>query len=152
MNIQNTSNRWPFDVCNVMQFLILSYISFLLEMPKNNNLRLTSDPPLSFPRLFSVAVYLTHCGTPWYTFKGFKEIFFFPIQSNQAATLANSIAGITSKIVVTILSGENPARVVVLLPSPGAGASQGGAVVRAAVVHAVHVGHQNLDTKGEVLF
>ena len=53
---------------------------------------------------------------------------------------------------VTILGGENPARVVVLLPSPGAGASQGGAVVRAAVVHAVHVGHQNLDTKGEVLF
>ena len=69
----------------------------------------------------------------------------FVIQSNQAATLANSIAGITSKIVVTILSGENPARVVVLLPSPGACASQGGAVVRAAVVDAVHVSHQNLE-------
>ena len=53
---------------------------------------------------------------------------------------------------VTILGGKNPTRIVVLLPSPGAVASQGGAVVRAAVVDAVHVGHQNLDTKGEVLF
>ena len=71
----------------------------------------------------------------------------FTIQSNQAATLANSIAGVTSEVMVTILSGENPARVVVLLPSPGAGAIQGGAVVRAAVVDVVHVGHQNLNTK-----
>ena len=70
---------------------------------------------------------------------------YFPTQSNRATTLANSIAGVTSKIVVTILGGENPTRVVVLLPSPGAVASQGGAVVRAAVVDAVHVGHQNLE-------
>ena len=50
---------------------------------------------------------------------------------------------------VTILGGKNPTRIVVLLPSPGAVASQGGAVVRAAVVDAVHVGHQDLDTKNE---
>ena len=52
---------------------------------------------------------------------------------------------------VAILGGENPTRVMVLLPSPRALPTQGGAVVRAAVVDAVHVGHQNLNTKVEVL-
>merc|ERR1719490_434663 len=44
---------------------------------------------------------------------------------------------------VAILGGENPTRVMVLFPSPRTLPAQG-AVVRAAVVDAVHVGHQNL--------
>ena len=80
-----------------------------------------------------------------------KNVFFLS-ESNQASTLANSITGVTSKVMVAILGGENPTRVVVLLPSPRALPAQGGAVVRAAVVDAVHVGHQNLNTKVEVLF
>ena len=50
---------------------------------------------------------------------------------------------------VAILGEENPTRVMVLLPSPRALPTQGGAVVRAAVVETVHVGHQNLNTKVE---
>ena len=142
---------WPFDVRIVVQFLILSYISCLLDILSQTTIICDSrlfDPPLSFPLFLTSSQYLTHCDTPWYNFK--VSLSFFTIQSNQAATLANSIAGVTSEVMVAILSGENPARVVVLLPSPGAGASQGGAVVRAAVVHAVHVGHQDLDTKMRV--
>ena len=48
---------------------------------------------------------------------------------------------------MAIFGGENSTRVMVLLPSPCALSTQGGAVVRAAVVDAVHVGHQNLNTK-----
>ena len=80
-----------------------------------------------------------------------KKNVFFLSESNQASTLANSITGVTSKVMVAILGGENPTRVVVFLPSPRALPAQGGAVVRAAVVDAVHVGHQNLNTKVEVL-
>ena len=93
---------------------------------------------------------LLHCYTFIDNFQ-VKNVFFLS-ESNQASTLANSITGVTSKVMVTIFGGENPTRVMVLLPSPCALPTQGGAVVWAAVVDAVHVGHQNLNTRVGVLF
>ena len=66
------------------------------------------------------------------------------IKSNRASTLTNSITGVTTKIMVAILSGKNPTGVMILLPSPNTLPAQGGAVVGAAGVDGVHVRHQNL--------
>ena len=61
-----------------------------------------------------------------------------------ATTLTNSIAGVAAKVMVAIFSGENLAGVVVFFPGSDALSAKLGAVVRAAGVDGVHVGHQNL--------
>ena len=62
------------------------------------------------------------------------------------ATLTNRITSVAAKVVVAVLSGEDFTGVAGLLPGPDALPIQGAAVVRAAGVDGVHVGHQNLIT------
>ena len=69
------------------------------------------------------------------------------------ATLTNSITSVAAKVMVAVLSGEDLTGVAGLLPGPDALPIQGAAVVRAAGVDGVHVGHQNLITmKSDVYF
>ena len=68
------------------------------------------------------------------------------------ATLTNRITSVAAKVMVAVLSGEDLTGVAGLLPGPDALPIQGAAVVRAAGVDGVHVGHQNLITKINVMF
>ena len=61
-----------------------------------------------------------------------------------ATTLTNSITCVAAKVMVAILSGENVAGILVFLPGSDALPAKEGAVVRAAGVDGVHVGHQDL--------
>ena len=56
-------------------------------------------------------------------------------------TLTNSITGVAAKVMVTIFSGENLTGVVGFLPGSDAVSAEGAAVVWAAGVDGVHVGH-----------
>ena len=59
-------------------------------------------------------------------------------------TLTNSITGVAAKVMLAILSVENVAGILVVLPGSDALPAKKGAVVRAAGVDGVHVGHQDL--------
>ena len=59
-------------------------------------------------------------------------------------TLTNSITGVAAKVMVAIFSGEDLTGVLGLLPGSDALPAKEGAVVRAAGVDGVHVGHQDL--------
>ena len=61
-----------------------------------------------------------------------------------AITLTNSITSVAAKVMVAVLSGENVAGILVFLPGSDAIQAKKGAVVRAAGVDGVHVGHQDL--------
>ena len=61
-------------------------------------------------------------------------------------TLTNRITGVAAKVMVAIFSGEDLTGVVGLLPGSDALPAKGAAVLRAAGVDGVHVGHQNLVT------
>ena len=61
-----------------------------------------------------------------------------------ATTLTNSITGVAAKVMLAILSVENVAGIKVVLPGSDAIPAKEGAVVRAAGVDGVHVGHQDL--------
>ena len=61
-----------------------------------------------------------------------------------ATTLTNSITSVAAKVMVAIFSGENLTGIIGLLPGSDALSAKRDAVVRAAGVDGVHVGHQNL--------
>ena len=61
-----------------------------------------------------------------------------------ATTLTNSITCVAAKVMVAFFSGENAAGIMVGLPGSNALPAKEGAVVPAAGVDGVHVGHQNL--------
>ena len=68
----------------------------------------------------------------------------FCLKLERTATLTNRITSVAAKVVVAVLSGEDFTGVAGLLPGPDALPIQGAAVVGAAGVDRVHVGHQNL--------
>ena len=69
------------------------------------------------------------------------------VLSINASTLTNGIASVTAKVMIAILSGKDLTGVLGLLPSTDAAPTKEGAVVGAAGVDRVHVGHQNLPQK-----
>ena len=69
------------------------------------------------------------------------------VLSINASTLTNGIASVTAKVMVALLSGKDLTGVLYLLPSTDAAPTKEGAVVGAAGVDRVHVGHQNLPEK-----
>ena len=69
------------------------------------------------------------------------------VLSINASTLTNGIASVTAKVMVALLSGKDLTGVLVPLPSTDAAPTKEGAVVGAAGVDRVHVGHQNLPDK-----
>ena len=58
-----------------------------------------------------------------------------------STTLTNCITSVAAKVMVAIFSGEDLTGVMGLLPGSDAVSAEGAAVVRAAGVDGVHVGH-----------